>query len=36
MLPQLKWPKSRAITATNAGEDAVQQEHLYTVDGNTN
>jgi hypothetical protein len=33
--PQLEWPSSRAKT-TNAGEDAVKQEHFYIVDGNAN
>jgi hypothetical protein len=27
---------SRAIKATNAGEDAAEQEHLYTVGGHEN
>jgi hypothetical protein len=34
--PQLEWPKSRVITTTNAGEDVVKQETLYTAGGNAN
>jgi hypothetical protein len=36
MSPQLEWPESRAITTTNAGEDVVKQEHLYTAGRNAN
>jgi hypothetical protein len=35
-LTPVEWPYSRAITITNAAEDAVKQESLYTVGGNTN
>jgi hypothetical protein len=35
ILPQFKWPYSRAITTTtNAGRDSAKQELLYTVGGN--
>jgi hypothetical protein len=33
---QLEWPYSRAITATNTGEDVVKEELLYAVGGNAN
>jgi hypothetical protein len=33
--PQLEWPESR-VTTTNAGEDLVKQEPLYTVGGDAN
>jgi hypothetical protein len=33
--PQLEWPESRVAT-TNAGEDLVKQEPLYTVGGDAN
>jgi hypothetical protein len=31
----LEWPESKVIT-TNAGEDVVKQEPLYTAGGNSN
>jgi hypothetical protein len=34
--PQLEWPYSRKITTTNAGEDVMKQEPLYTVGENAN
>jgi hypothetical protein len=34
--PQLKWPYSREITTTNAGNDVVKQEPLHTAGGNAN
>jgi hypothetical protein len=34
ILPQLEWPESRVITATNAGEDVVKQDPLCMVGGN--
>jgi hypothetical protein len=33
---QFEWPYPRAITTTNAGEDVVKREPLYTVGGNAN
>jgi hypothetical protein len=32
----LEWTYSRAITTTNAGEDAIKQEPLHTVGGSAN
>jgi hypothetical protein len=31
---EFEWPYSRTITTTNAGKNAVKQEHLYTVGRN--
>lgn len=30
----LKWPKSRTVTAPNAGKDVEEQEILFIADGN--
>jgi hypothetical protein len=35
-LTPVRMEYSRAIATTNAGEDAVKQEPLYTVGGNVN
>jgi hypothetical protein len=35
-LSPVKWPSSRGITTTNAGEDVVKQEPLHTAGGNAN
>jgi hypothetical protein len=34
--PQLEWSYSRAVTTTNAGKNAAEEEPFYTVGGNAN